>query len=289
MRRPHLADAWKRLAGCSRFVRGAPTMVGRRLRVGRRERIGAARDFGRLSCTALEALASPYLVVPNRRGRRVSAAARRRTVRRSIRIINGIIEGVGQQAAPWQTVCRCDQQQPLFVVPPASWYALGMTEEIPKRRRWFQFRLRTLLLLAVLMAAVGSVLAPFRPKISFSDTGPATYIDNDGSEVPLRRVTVTNAGAFSIWYPGWDGFVHNYWCTGWSSDGEPHSCGYSIEPLSWTRLRPGESVEIQVPIKLSYTALDVFLEVKDWRGRMAGCRSEIFEFSNELTAPLSAL
>ena len=43
-------------------------------------------------------------------------------------------------------------QGTLLVAVPPSWYAPGMTEKHPKRRRWFQFRLRTLLIAIVVLS-----------------------------------------------------------------------------------------------------------------------------------------
>jgi hypothetical protein len=51
------------------------------------------------------------------------------------------------------------QQQQPFVAVSASWYALGMTEEYPKRRKWFQFRLRTLLIIVLVLSLPLSWLA----------------------------------------------------------------------------------------------------------------------------------
>ena len=47
---------------------------------------------------------------------------------------------------------RPTQQDTLLVAVSPSWYSHGMTEEHPKRRRWLQFRLRTLLIAILVLS-----------------------------------------------------------------------------------------------------------------------------------------
>lgn len=180
------------------------------------------------------------------------------------------------------------------------WYDAIMTNA-PHTRRWLQFRLRTLLLLVVLIAVVCSVLAPFRPDVSFSYLGRDTHSNSVGNEESHLRVAITNDGFFPIWYPAKAGrsagFVYQ------SSppkldlsmlDDVPYDMGYD----EWLELRPGKTTELQVDdstafmkeilteqsagndaqLKLLEEPLwfSVTLPVRDWRGRQAICWHEPF-------------
>lgn len=207
------------------------------------------------------------------------------------------------QALPtWKTAWECDSQQPLFVVVSGSCYAAVMTEHSPEHLRWFQVRLRTLLLLVVLISIACSIfLAPFRPNVSLSYLGRRTHIDLAGEETSRFRVAITNNGFLSIWYPAEAGRSAGF---AYQSsppkpnlgmlDDVPYDMGYD----EWLELRPGETAEFQVDdstasMKEVFTeqnagneALLKFLEgplwlgvtipVRDWRGRQTTCWNEPF-------------
>jgi hypothetical protein len=167
-------------------------------------------------------------------------------------------------------------------------------ESPPKSRSWFQFRLRTLLLLAVLIAVVCSVLAPFRPNVSFSYLGRGTHIDLAGNEASHLRVAITNSGFFPIWYPAEAGDSAEYVYRPTPPtldlsilDDAPYDMGYD----EWLAIRPGETVEFQVDDNVASMKehlteksagnetqlqildgplwFNVTLPIRDWRGRQA--------------------
>ena len=176
-----------------------------------------------------------------------------------------------------------------------------MTTEPPKHHRWFQFRLRTLLFLVVLIAVVCSILVPFRPKVSFSYLGRGTQIGLAGEEASHFRVAITNNGYFPIWHPAEAGRSAGFMYRLSPPkpdfrllDDAPYDMGYK----EWCRLRPGETVEFSVDdgvesmkeYLVEQSAGDeaqlrmlegplwfsVTLPIRDWRGRQAICWHEPF-------------
>lgn len=177
-----------------------------------------------------------------------------------------------------------------------------MTKNSPKHLRWFQVRLRTLLLLVVLTSVACSfLLAPFRPNVSFSYLGRGTHINLSGSEENHLRVAITNKAFFPIWYPDKKELGADFEYRSSPSkpdlsklDDVPYDLGYD----DWCELRPGETFAFQVidgvesvkeylmeqsagneadlrvleqPLWLSVT-----LPIRDWRGRQTICWHEPF-------------
>ncbi len=180
--------------------------------------------------------------------------------------------------------------------PPAIRYPPAMPKNAPKRR-WFQFRLRTLLVLVVLVALGCSFLAPFRPDVSCSYQGSGTHMAVWGKKASHLRVAITNNGFLPVWYPTKATQSVSYTVALSRSFSDQADLGDGrCDYEEWDVLYPGGTVELQVETTVADMResikrqvadnedssqvdeaplwLSVFLPLRDWRGCQSRCWNE---------------